>query len=81
MFRNPEFKSDYDCYDDNMVASIANTILQIEPRNTTIQTANTNVGILIGSESISSFLNKLIATEIVENSSLGKRLTIRTEEV
>ena len=44
---NPQCESDYDSSDDNMVASIASNSIQIEPKNTTLQIGNTQVGLLI----------------------------------
>ena len=64
--------------DDNMVASIASTYFQIEPRNTTLQLGNTNMGFLIDSRSVCSILNEPLATEIVEIFSLSKWIKNRT---
>ena len=58
-----------------MVASIASNIIQIEPKNTTLQIGNTQVGLLIDSGSVCSILNELLATEVVNNSSLARWLT------
>ena len=44
---NPECKSDYERPDDNIVASIASTSLQIEPRSTTLRISNIDVVSLI----------------------------------
>ena len=52
---NPEYKSKYGSSDDNMVASIASTILRIEPKNITLENGNTSVlklGPLIASGSV-----------------------------
>ena len=44
---NSQCESDYDSSDDNMLASIASNTIQIEPKNTTLQIGNTQVGLLI----------------------------------
>ena len=49
---NPQCESDYDSSDDNMVASIASNSIQIEPKSTTLQIGNTQVGLLIDSGSV-----------------------------
>ena len=46
---NPQCRSDYDSSDDNMVASIASTTVQIETKNTILQICNMKVGLLIES--------------------------------
>ena len=66
----PQYESDYDSSDDSMVASIARNSIQIEPKNTTLQIGNTQVGLLIDSGSVCSSLNESLASEIVENSTL-----------
>ena len=47
MNNDPECESDYESSDENMVASIACTIFQIEPNKTLSQIGNTNVGPLL----------------------------------
>ena len=54
----PNAKSDYDSSDDNMVASIASNTIQIEPKNTTLQIGNTQVGLLIDSGRVCSNLTE-----------------------
>ena len=71
---NPQCESDYDSSDDNMVASIASNTIQIEPKNTTVQIGNTQVGLLIDSGSVCSILNESLATEVVNNSILARWL-------
>ena len=71
---NPQCESDYDSSDDNMVASIASNSIQIEPKNTTLQIGNTQVGLLIDSGSVYSILNESLAAEIVDNSPLARWL-------
>ena len=73
---NPQCESDYDSSDDNMVASIASTAIQIEPKNTILQIGNNHVGLLIDSGGVCSILPKSLASEIVENSSLARWLMI-----
>ena len=73
---NPQCKSDYDSSDDNMVASIASTAIQIEPKNTILQVVNNHVGLLIDSGSVCSILPESLASEIVENSPLAQWLMI-----
>ena len=58
----PECKFDYDSSDDNMVASIAITTLQVEPRETTLQIGNKNVDLLRDSGSFCSILIDSLAT-------------------
>ena len=70
-----ECKFDYDSSDDNMVASIASTTVQVEPKNTTLQIGNKNVDLLIDSGSFCSILNQSLATAIINNSSLARWLT------
>ena len=69
---NPPCESDYDSSDDNMVANIASNSIQIEPKNTTLQIGNTQVGLLIDSGSVCSILTESIAAEIVDNSPLAR---------
>ena len=71
---NPQCESDYDSSDDNMVASIASNSIQIEPKNTTLQTGNTQVGLLTDSGSVCSILPESLAAEIVDNSPLARLL-------
>ena len=73
---NPQYESDYDSSDDNMVASIASNAIQIEPKNTILQIGNTPVGHLIDSGSVCSILPESLASEIVENSPLARWLMI-----
>ena len=73
---NPQCESNYDSSDDNKVASIASNAIQIEPRNTILQTVKTQVGILIDSGSVCSILPESPASEIVENSPLARWLMI-----
>ena len=68
---NPQCESDYDSSVDNMVASIASNSIQIEPKNTTLQIENTQVGLLVDSGSVCSILNESLALEIVDNSTLA----------
>ena len=68
---NPQCESDYDSSDDNMVASIASNSIQIEPKNTTLQIGNTQVGLLIDSGSVCSILNESLASEIVDYNTLA----------
>ena len=69
---NPQCESDCDSSDDSMVASIASNSIQIEPKNTTLQIGNTQVGLLI--DSGCSILTKSLAAEIVDNSPLAQWL-------
>ena len=79
---NPQCESDYDSSDDNMVASIASNSIQIQPKNTTLQVGNTQVGLLIDSSSVCSILNESLALEIVENSTLAHwMMTAPTQEL
>ena len=69
-------ESDQDSSDDNMVASIARNLIQIElKKKTTLQIGNTKVGIPIDSGSVCSILNECLAMEAVNNSTLAKWLT------
>ena len=70
----PQCESDYDSSDDNMVASIASNSIQIEPKNTTLQIGNTQVGLLIDSGSVCSILTESLAAELVDNSPLARWL-------
>ena len=72
---NSECRSDYDGYDDNLLAMIANNTLQIEPKNTTLQIGNTKVGLIIDSGSVCSVLISSLATEVNNNSTLARWLT------
>ena len=72
---NPQCGSDYDSLDDNMVASIASTTVQIEPKNTILQTENMKVGLLIDSGSVCSILDEILATEVINNSTHVRWLT------
>ena len=74
MDNNPQCESDYDSSDDNMVASIASNSMQIEPKNTTLQIGNTQVGLLIDSGSVCSILTESLAAEIRDNSPLARWL-------
>ena len=65
----PECKFDYDCLDDDMVASIASITLQVEPKNTTLHIRNKNVDLLIDSGIFCSIQSKSLATAITNNSS------------
>ena len=67
---NPQCGSDYDSSDNNMVASIASTTVQIEPKHTILQIGNTKVGLLIDSGSVCSILNESLATEIINKYTL-----------
>ena len=71
---NPQCESDYNSSDDNMVASIASNSIQIEPKNTTLQSGNTQVGLLIDSGSVCSILTESLAAEKVDNSPLARWL-------
>ena len=71
---NPQCESDYNSSDDNMVAIIASNSIQIEPKNTTLQIGNTQVGLLIDSGSVCSILTESLAAEIVDNSPLARWL-------
>ena len=71
---NPQCESDYDSSDDNMVASIASNSIKIEPKNTTLQIGNTQVGLLIDSGSVCSILTESLAAEIVDNFPLARWL-------
>ena len=77
---NPQCKSDYDSSDDNMVASTASNSIQIEPKNTTLQIGNTQVGLLIDSGSVCSTLTESLAVEIVDNSPLARWLMTTTPQ-
>ena len=72
---NPQGASDYYSSEDNMVASIASNTIQIDPKNTTLQIGNTQVGLLVVSSSVCSILNESVATEVVNNSTLARWLT------
>ena len=58
-----------------MAASIASNRIQIETKNTTLQIGKTKVGLLIDSGSVCSLLNKSLAMEVVNNSTLARWLT------
>ena len=58
----PVCKFDYDSSDDNIVASIAITTLQVEPKETTLQIGNKNVDFLSDSGIFCSILNDSLAT-------------------
>ena len=58
-----------------MVASIASNTIQIEPKKTTLQIGNTQVGLLIDSGGVCSILKESLATEVVKNSTLARWLT------
>ena len=58
-----------------MVASIASTTAEIEPKNTALQIGNKKVGLLIDSGSVCSILNESLATEIIKNSTIAQWLT------
>ena len=62
----PECESDYDCSDDDMVASIASKSLKTDPRNTTLKKGNTVAGLFDESESVCRMKNEYLATEIIE---------------
>ena len=49
---NPQCESDYDSSDYNMVASIASITIHIEPKNTTLQIGNTQLGLFVDSGSV-----------------------------
>ena len=72
---NPQCKSDYDSSDDNKVARIASNSIQIEPKKTTLQIGNTQVGLLIDSGSVCGILTGSLAAEIMDNSPLARWLT------
>ena len=55
-----------------MVASIASTAVQIEPKNTILQTKNMKEGLRIDSGSACSILNESLATEIINISTLAR---------
>ena len=71
---SPQCESDCDSSDDNMVASIASNSIQIEPKNTTLQIGNTQVGLLINSGSVCRILTESLAAEIVDISPLARWL-------
>ena len=71
---NPQCGSDYDSLDDNMVARIASTTAQIEPKNTILLIGNTKIGLLIDSGNVCSMC-KSLATEVINNSTLARWLT------
>ena len=75
---NPQRESDYDSSDVNMVASITSNTIKIEPKNTTLQIGNTQVGLLFDSGSVCSILNESLAREIVDNSVSARGLTTAT---
>ena len=58
-----------------MVAILARSTPQMEPKNTIVQIGNTNVGLLIDSGSVCSILKKSLAREIINNSTLALCLT------
>ena len=66
----PECESDYDCSDDDMVASIASKSLKTDPQNTTLKIGNTAAGLFDESGSVCRILNESLATEIIEICSL-----------
>ena len=78
---NLQCASNYDSSDDNMVASIASNTIQIEPKNTTLQIGNTQVGLLNDSGSVCSILNESLATEVVNNSTLARWQTAATAQL
>ena len=57
-----------------MVASNARSTVQIEPKGTVLQIRNTKVGLLLVSWSVCSILNDSLATEVINNSTLARRL-------
>ena len=69
---NPQRGSDYYSLDDNMVASVSSTTLQIKPKSTTLQIGNTKLGLLIDSGSVCSILNESLATDVINNSTLAR---------
>ena len=75
LITTPQCGSDYYSSDDNMVASIASTTVQIEPKNTILQIGNTRVGFLIESGTVCSILNESLTTEVINNSTLARSLT------
>ena len=78
---HPKCTSDYESSDDNMVASIASTTLQIEPKNWTVKIGNNKVGLVVDPGSVCSILNKSLATEIIiNNSSLAGWLSTAPEK-
>ena len=58
-----------------MVASIANTTVQIEPKNTILQIGNTQVALLIDSGSVCSILNESLAVKVINNSTPARWVT------
>ena len=72
---NTECGPDYDSSDDNLLASVTSHTLQFEPKNTTLQIGNTNVGLLIVSGSVYSILNESLATEVIKYTTLAQWLT------
>ena len=53
-----------------MVASIASTTVQFEPKNTILQIGKMKVGVLIDSGSVCSILNESRATEVINYSTV-----------
>ena len=72
--------SDYDSSNDSKVASIASTIVKIEPKNTILQIGNTKVGLLIDSGSVCSNLNESLAIEVINSSTLARWLMTATSQ-
>ena len=72
---NPQCRSDYDSSDDNMVANIARSTVQIETKNTFLLIKDLKVGLLNDSGSVCSILNEPLATEVINNSTLARWLT------
>ena len=72
---NPQCSSEYDSSDDNTVARIASTTVQIEPKNTSLQIGNTRVCLLIDSGSVCSILNESLANDIINSSTPARWLT------
>ena len=57
-----------------MVASIASTTVQIEPKKTILQSGNTKAGLFVDSWGVGSILNESLATEVINNSTLARWL-------
>ena len=77
---SPQCGSDYDSSDENMVARIASTSVQIVPKNTILQIGITKVGLLIDSRSKCSILSESLATGFINNSTLARWLTTVTAQ-